>query len=123
MIRLKPYASHVDDRGTFTGITRDGWAEVNFVETAAGQVRGNHYHRETRELFFILSGEIDIEIRDVNTGVCETFKARSGDIFMVEPYENHIFNARTSASWINMLSKELDEASPDFHREDHGGKG
>ena len=123
MIKLSPYSSHTDDRGAFTGITRDSWAEVNFVQTTAGQVRGDHYHQETQELFFIVSGEIDIEIRDVKTGVCNEFVARAGDIFIVEPYENHIFRARTDARWINMLSKVLDEESPDFHREGSGEKG
>ena len=122
MIKLDPYMSHSDERGLFTGITRQPWAEINFVETAAGQIRGDHYHRETKELFFIVSGEIHIRIRDVRTGVEKDFTASAGDIFVVEPYENHVFETRTKAAWINMLSKPLDERSPDFHRIDQGEK-
>lgn len=123
MIKLSPYTQYADDRGAFTGITREPWAEVNFVETAAGQVRGDHYHRETRELFFIVAGEIDIEIRHIKTGARTDFTATAGDIFIVEPYENHLFRTRTDARWINMLSEALDETAPDFHQVVSGEKG
>jgi dTDP-4-dehydrorhamnose 3,5-epimerase-like enzyme len=116
MERLSPYTSHADPRGSLTGITQDKWGEVNFIETTAHQVRGRHYHKHTRELFFIVSGTINIEIVDVKTGRQSEFQACKGDIFIVEPYEFHTFHTLTDAQWINMLSMAMDPTEPDFHR-------
>ncbi|MBP0014397.1 MAG: cupin domain-containing protein [Roseofilum sp. SBFL] len=116
MQRLSPYMKKHDKRGSFCGITQANWAEVNFIETAANEVRGNHYHKETHELFFIISGEIDIEIKDINSGKCTNLSVSKGDIFIIEPYELHTFRTKTTAQWINMLSQQLDLDNPDFHK-------
>jgi mannose-6-phosphate isomerase-like protein (cupin superfamily) len=113
--KLSLYFNNVDDRGGFWGITQESWAEVNFIETRAQQVRGNHYHKETRELFFIISGEIDVVIDDLNSGEHSEFSFSKGDVFIIEPYEVHTFRTKTDAQWINMLSKPIDQANPDFH--------
>lgn len=116
MQKLSPYTRMQDERGGFWGITQEPWAEANFIETEAGQVRGNHYHKETRELFFIVSGEIEIMIRDLKSGEHSEMLVGKGDVFIIEPYELHTFRTRTKAQWINMLSKPLDQQNPDFHR-------
>jgi mannose-6-phosphate isomerase-like protein (cupin superfamily) len=106
----------LDARGLFLGITRESWAEVNYIETAAQQVRGNHYHKETRELFFIISGEIEVMIDNLLSGEHLEMLIGEGDVFIIEPYELHTFRTRTAARWINMLSRPLDQRNPDFHR-------
>lgn len=116
MQKIDPYANRLDERGGFLGITKEGWAEINFIETAAEQVRGNHYHKETRELFFIISGEIEITIDNVLSGEHAQMRVSKGDIFVIEPYEAHTFHTKTKTQWINMLSKPIDEENPDFHR-------
>ena len=116
MKRLSPYVERVDERGGFWGITRERWAEVNFIETAAGQVRGNHYHKETRELFFIIDGEIDVSVEDLRSGERVEMSVTKGDVFIIEPYELHTFHTKTDAQWLNMLSKPHDPQDPDFHQ-------
>ena len=55
MIVLEPYKKFDDARGRFFGIVNTAhWEEINYIETAAGQIRGGHYHKEKRELFFII---------------------------------------------------------------------
>ncbi len=116
MLTLSPYVKFEDDRGGLFGITQEQWSEANYIETKASHVRGGHYHKETRELFFIISGELDIAVTDLRSGKNFEFVAGKGDIFVIEPYELHTFSARTDASWINMLSKSHDPENPDFHR-------
>ena len=116
MRKIDPYTAKLDERGAFLGVTKEGWAEINFIETAAGQIRGNHYHKETRELFFIISGEIEITIDNILSGEHSEMRVSKGDIFVIEPFEVHTFHTKTNAQWINMLSKPIDEENPDFHR-------
>lgn len=116
MQKISPYLKKIDERGEFWGITQAGWAEVNFIETSAHEVRGNHYHKETRELFFIVSGEIEVVIEDLNSGEHLKLLVTKGDVFIIEPFELHTFYTMTDAQWINMLSKPIDQQSPDFHK-------
>lgn len=120
MIRLQPYQRQQDARGSFLGITKDSWHEVNLVSTAAGAVRGNHFHRHTREMFCILSGQVTIDLEDVRTSARSTFEAGPGALFVVEPFERHTFSARTDCTWLNFLSHPFDAADPDFHQH-HAG--
>lgn len=110
------YKRLADARGLFLGITNSGiWEEMNYVETRAGQVRGGHYHKETRELFFIIDGEIDITIQDLHGHRLDQLAATKGSIFVVDPMEVHTFKCRTDSRWINMLSKRIDDRNHDIH--------
>ena len=63
MQMLSPYRQFSDSRGRMLGVINDGqWEEINYIETAASCMRGGHFHRDTRELFLILSGTIKVRI-------------------------------------------------------------
>ena len=112
---LSPYRRFDDSRGRMLGVINDGqWEEINYVETAASCVRGGHYHRDTRELFLIISGTVKVRIRALDQPEVQEFTVSSGSIFVVEPGEAHWFETLTACSWINALSKRLDEAAPDI---------
>ena len=116
MRMLAPYKQFSDPRGSFLGIVNsDHWEEFNYVETKAGETRGGHYHKETRELFFIIDGEIDIQIEDMNHVKRNSFRVGPGAIFVVDPLEVHIFTCRTACRWINVLSRRIDDQFHDIH--------
>ena len=56
MIELvSKYFIHEDDRGRFEGLVNFGqWEEINIIKTKANTIRGNHYHKDIKELFIIL---------------------------------------------------------------------
>jgi len=114
MQRIVAYMSHEDQRGLIRGITQDCWHEINYVETSADGIRGGHYHRETRELFYILDGMVNIVVRNVQTGEETNFSASAGDIILIEPYEHHTFTAHVATRWLNMLSKPHNPQQPDL---------
>ena len=113
MTIIEPYRQFADARGRMLGVINQGqWEEINFVETAAGQVRGGHFHRETRELFLIISG--DIRVRIARDGLESQHDFGPGSVFVIEPGEAHWFESLTPCTWINVLSKRIDQASPDI---------
>jgi dTDP-4-dehydrorhamnose 3,5-epimerase-like enzyme len=116
---LNLYVIHRDDRGVFHGITNKyTWGEINFIETKGGVERGGHYHKSTKELFYILDGEIEVTVRHLVTGEEQQFVAKKNMVFILDPYELHTFKTLTDAKWINMLSHQLDAGNPDIHRPD-----
>lgn len=113
---LEPYKSIHDKRGLFLGIVNSAhWEEINYIETFAGEVRGGHYHTETRELFFIIEGEVEITIQSVDRNETRNVLVMKGSIFVVEPGEVHTFSCKTACKWINVLSKRIDDQFYDFH--------
>jgi dTDP-4-dehydrorhamnose 3,5-epimerase-like enzyme len=111
------YTINEDQRGIFRGITNKyTWGEINLVETRAHIVRGNHYHTYTKELFYILEGNIQVTVFNLFTKKTNTFIATPHTVFIVDPYEVHTFTTLDNSRWINMLSHKLDENSPDIHR-------
>lgn len=87
---LAPDFNCEDQRGTLTQITHEPFAQTNAVFTKAGQVRGNyHYHRHTKEVFFIISGEVLIHLRASEKKESHLFK--SGDMFLIPENVGHCF--------------------------------
>ena len=97
------------------GVINDGtWEEINFLETVASCTRGGHFHRDTRELFLILSGTVRVRIRPQGSLETKEMLVSAGSIFVIEPGEAHWFETLTPCAWINALSKRFDEAAPDI---------
>lgn len=114
---LEKYTIQEDARGQFLGIiNKYTWGEINFVHTKAGVERGNHYHRYTKELFYILSGEIQIDVKNIVDKSEHHFRATPHMVFIIDPYELHTFTTIQESTWINMLSHRMDEHKPDFFK-------
>ena len=118
---IENYFQHKDDRGSITGLVDFGqWEELNIIESEAGIKRGNHYHKNTEELFVILDGKIKISLQSVNDNKLEgeiiEYEVKQGDVFIIEVNTNHVFEILEKSRWINMLSIKTDMNSPDIIR-------
>ncbi len=91
MIRsLRTDFSFVDDRGEICQILSVPCRQVNYLYTKAGAKRGRHYHKQNREIFYVISGEVKIQAQAVGKAdVREEGTFSSGDAFLVEPYAIH----------------------------------
>ena len=72
-----------DARGNLCQLVHDGWKQVNVLVTKAGVVRGVHYHRISKEAFYLISGSVDVRFR--NGEVRDSRHFDKGDFFMVMP--------------------------------------
>ena len=124
---LERYFESGDERGRIEGLVACGeWRELNLITSRAGTVRGDHYHRSTRELFVILDGEIRVvtqAVRDATlVGPPSERVVGPGDVFIVEPEVNHVFHVTRDARWINALSERMAPGAPDILRVPRGAK-
>jgi len=118
---ITPYFQHQDARGSITGIINSGkWEEINYITSVKSTVRGGHYHKETEEMFYIFNGVIQVTfekiVNDKKSGEIETRSFKSGDSFVIYPFTLHTFEMLEDSSWINMLSKKMDEKAQDFYK-------
>lgn len=118
--KYQNYFYNCDDRGSITGIINTGtWEEMNFITSISGTVRGKHYHKKTREGFYILEGEIQVATRNILDPANKINEdlVCAGDFFIVEPLIIHTFTVIRNAKWINLLSLKMNDTDKDFYRE------
>ena len=85
--KLNPDFTFADDRGTLTQLVHTGYAQINVVTSRAGVLRGSHYHKQSTEAFYVISGTVDVTLGRENKEEKATFQ--SGDFFQIEPYTAH----------------------------------
>lgn len=104
---IKPYFTHEDERGLITGLVQEGsWKEVNIITSKKGTRRGDHWHKETTELFIIISGRIRLHLQEeANRDKTMELELFGGDVFIVEPGVWHTFEVREDSVWVNALDR------------------
>lgn len=113
-----PYFNFSDGRGEIEGIFQGkNWQEINIIRSIKGCIRGNHYHRETLEAFYVIEGKIKVTLVDIKTKEKNCYNLSAGDIFTIPLMTNHTFEILETAEWINMLSKPTVPGHEDIHKQ------
>ena len=90
-INIKPV--HTDERGVITDLLQDETINaVTIISFAKDAVRANHYHKETYQWNYVLSGLIKIVTQLQNQEKVETLMNR-GDFIVTMPNESHALTA------------------------------
>lgn len=88
---LKPAFS--DDRGMIIDLVyKTDFDAVTLIKSKKGSVRGNHYHKETTQYSYILSGKIEA-YSQAPAGPVEIKTLEIGDMMISVPFERHALHA------------------------------
>jgi mannose-6-phosphate isomerase-like protein (cupin superfamily) len=63
--------------------------------TKSGEERGHHYHGKKTENFYVLAGEFDLLVHDLETDQKEILVLKAGDRLQIAPRIAHAFRSRT----------------------------
>ena len=81
--------THKDDRGKILDIiTKENIEYVTLITSVKGCTRGNHYHKETIQIVYILQGKIKLLTQMPDQPVVATMLSK-GDLAVTEPMERH----------------------------------
>ena len=86
---IKPDFEFQDGRGSLTQLVHDGFRQFNIIFSKKGVLRGDHYNKENREAFYVISGSFELTVKTECGQEVHTFK--EGDMFLVPPYVSHSF--------------------------------
>ena len=100
-----------DDRGTIIQLVHDNWKQVNYITTKAGVVRGEHYHKNNEEAFYVISGEFELELVDINTNEKENHIIKAGNFFIIKRKLSHSFSFTKDTTLISMYSNGVEEGN------------
>jgi len=111
---LKPNFVREDERGLFVeavnGIT---WEQVSYGRMKKGSVMGNHYHKETDVLFFVVDGNTKIDIISVDANEKESLILHSNEGVILVPDYSHAIRFTEDTAFILCKSKRYDKDNPD----------
>jgi oxalate decarboxylase/phosphoglucose isomerase-like protein (cupin superfamily) len=95
-------AAFEDARGSIADILEDELIEhVSILTTVRGSVRGNHYHRETYQWVYIVSGKLRY-VTHTDGGPALAGVVRAGDVLMTGPMESHAMEALEDTTMVVM---------------------
>ncbi len=95
-----PKVAHRDERGTITDlVTGERFDAVALITSVKGSVRGNHYHRETLQVIYVVRGRIEI-VTQMPGGPVRRTTATAGDLVRTPPVERHAVVALEDAELI-----------------------
>lgn len=80
-----------------------------------GSVRGNHYHEAKNERLYVVAGELDLVLEDVDTGERETVRLGPGDLACIPPRVAHALRV-VQAGYAIEFSPEAFDAADTFRR-------
>ena len=102
-----------DDRGQIVQLVHAGWRQINVITTRKGVVRGNHYHKQNAEAFYVILGACDVTVGK------ESFSFGPGDFFRIDPFDMHSFDYKEDTVMVSMYNKgvELPDGSKDIFTE------
>ena len=65
--------------------------------------------RWPKEAFYIISGEFELELLDINTNEKESHTIKTGDFFVIKRNLSHSFNFTKDTNLISMYSNGVEE--------------
>lgn len=87
--------SFSDDRGTILDVDTFGinFDAVTLITFTAGAIRAEHYHKQTIQLNYVISGSLTYKSRiDFNSEV-QTINLKAGDLVISQIGHHHAFKA------------------------------
>ena len=113
---VEPGFARRDERGTFLEIV-NGFESRTAVwgRMRAGAVLGNHFHRETRVFFFLVSGRARVATVHAETGERDAFSLEPGQGCIFEVLESHAIRFLEDGDFVMLKSLTYDPANSDTH--------
>lgn len=105
---LKTDFEFSNENGTLIQLVHDGWKQVNVLRSKRGSVRGDHFHKENNEAFYIIQGKLILSLSC--NGEHERMEFKTGDMFMISPYQFHNFEFLEDTLMISMYSNGVERA-------------
>lgn len=106
---LNPEFKHEDPRRSLQQLLTEEIAQINFYDAKKGSVLGNHYHKVTKEYFYITRGVVIAHV-----GKSSVIMNR-GSLFLVEPGEFHSIECNSDAQMMTFLTKAYSKEDTDTY--------
>ncbi len=98
---------YADGRGRLTQLVHGGFEQINVLTTKKGVTRGGHFHRVSREAFYVVSGSVELSLKTADRTEAAAFHA--GDFFSVGPYISHSMFFPEDCVMVQMYDRPVEQ--------------
>ena len=110
-----PTYAREDRRGLFVEIVNEGpWETVIHGSMRRDAQMGNHYHRECRAFFYLVSGRAQIKVRHLVNDSTEVLEIGPRQGVMFRPFETHVIRYLEDSDFIFLKSYRYRDDEPDI---------
>ncbi len=105
-VRREVDFQHKDRRGSLTQLIHEGFAQINVLESKTGAERGAHFHKNSIEAFYLVTGSVEVEFIGKEAKEKVTFK--QGDFFEIHPLVLHNMYFPEDCLMVQMYDKPVE---------------
>ncbi len=88
--------------------SEEGVRYIASIELKAGTVRGNHYHKIKREYIYVLVGEVQLVLEDLESRARETLEVKFGDLILIQPGIVHALKVKEAGFAVEFSPNRFD---------------
>ncbi len=88
---INPNFEFEDNRGKLVQLVRGGWNQVNYIYSKKNAIRGKHFHKFNNELFFIISGKVELILESKKNNQHEKYILGKNSFFKIASNIIHSF--------------------------------
>ena len=110
-----PQVTRSDDRGDFIQVTQGEFKQLSLIKLNKGSFRGKHYHKKTREGFYLVSGRIRLDNFDLVAEEKEELVVEENNFFIIEPYVYHNIVGLEDSLLVVLPDKAFDPTDEDIY--------
>jgi len=96
----RPQCNYKDERGEIIDIlSKEHIEHVTLITSVKGVTRGNHYHKETLQIVYIIEGKIELLTQMPDSPIMSTILEK-GDLAITYPMERHAMVTMEDSTFI-----------------------
>ncbi|HCM43468.1 MAG: Cupin 2 conserved barrel domain protein [Candidatus Kaiserbacteria bacterium GW2011_GWC2_49_12] len=100
--KLAPVFS--DARGDIFDIAEGTIGHVGMVTFAKGAIRGKHYHKESTQYSYVISGTLKFTVSDIDGENAREYVLEKGDLSTIPPRVIHMYEALSDAVMLDLTT-------------------
>ena len=108
---IKPDFVVKNPKGILAQLCHEGWTQVNVLCSPAGSARGNHYHKENLECFYIVSGQIKVIFTSIDKSDSEERIFTEGEMFVIYTNVVHSLESVSDTVMVALYNKGVEKES------------
>lgn len=94
----------------------EGIRYIAQIELQAGSIRGNHYHKVKEEWVYLISGEVNLVVEDLESKAREATLLTAGDLIFIKTGVAHALQVTKSGQAIEFSTARFDPADIYRHK-------
>jgi dTDP-4-dehydrorhamnose 3,5-epimerase-like enzyme len=100
-----------DERGSVYDVVEKNVGHVGMITSKKGTVRGNHYHKESTQYTFVISGKVRYTEKDLRQSSSKrrTFLLSPNDLIETPPHVAHVFRFLEDSVIIDLTTKSRND--------------